>query len=235
MVTLDAFEQRPVLGDGSCRSDDRWVCRFGMKRSTRTFFTATFRNRRSEISILVLRQNAGRSQDMMPTQTPTDEQLKDQAIRQALVGEAAGARQTANEIVDRRYLREAWQMMLFVESERGNVQAVTDTILSCPDSSLLASHFYLELPQVFVKAGDRSGAIEIAKAMGDAGVLPLIGIVAHLAQDGDIEGVREALAHIDEDLRAMIMRKVNACHQKSDRLEALNLADQAAPSASLAA
>ena len=172
---------------------------------------------------------------MMPTQTLTDEQLKDQAIRRALAGDIERARQTANEIVDRRYLREAWQMLLFVESERGNVQAVKDTIVSCPDPSLLASHFYLDLPQVFIKAGDRSSAIEIAKAMGDAGVLPLIGIVAHLAQDGDIEGVREALAHIDEDLRAMIMRKVNACHQKSDRLEALNLADQVAPSASLAA
>jgi hypothetical protein len=171
---------------------------------------------------------------MMPTQTLTDEQLKDQAIRRALAGDIEGARQIANEIVDRRYLREAWQMMLFVESERGNVQAVKDTIVSCPDPSLLASHFYLDLPQVFIKAGDRSSAIEIAKVMGDAGVLPLIGIVAHLAQDGDIEGVREALAHIDEDLRAMIMRKVNVC-QKSNRREALNLADQAAPSASLAA
>lgn len=172
----------------------------------------------------------------MPTQTPTDEQLKDQAIRKALVGEAAGARQTANEIVDRRYLREAWQMMLFIESERGNVQAVTDTILSCPDPSLLAGHFYLELPHVFVKAGDRSGAIEIAKAMGDAGVLPLIGIAVHLAQDGDIEGVREALSHIeDEDLRTMILRRVHAYHLKSDRLEAQNLEDQTAPSASLAA
>lgn len=171
----------------------------------------------------------------MPTQTLMDEQLKSQAIRQALAGDAAGARQTANEIVDRRYLREAWQMLLFVESERGNVQAVKETIVSCPDSSLLASHFYLELPQVFVKAGDWSGAIEIAKAMGDAGVLPLIGIAAHLAQDGDIEGMREALSYIDEDLRAMIMRKMNASHQKGDRLEALNLAGQAAPSASLAA
>lgn len=172
---------------------------------------------------------------MMPTQTLTDEQLKDQVIRHALAGNTAGARQTANEIVDRRHLREAWQMMLFVESERGNVQAVKDTIVSCPDPSLLASHFYLELPQVFVKAGDRSGAIEIAKAMGDAGVLPLIGIAAHLAQDGDLEGVREALSHIDEDLRTMIMRRVNTCHQKGDRLEALNLPDQAASSASLAA
>ncbi|BFU89517.1 MAG: hypothetical protein NTAFB01_07040 [Nitrospira sp.] len=173
---------------------------------------------------------------MMPTQTPTDEQLKDLTIRQTLAGDVGGARQTAGEIADRKCLREAWQMMLFVESERGNVQAVKDTIVSCPDSSLLASHFYLELPQVFVKAGDRSGAIEIAKAMGDAGVLPLIGIAAHLAQDGDIEGVREALSHIDdEDLRTTILRKVSACHQKDDRPKGLNLVDQAAPSASLAA
>jgi hypothetical protein len=173
---------------------------------------------------------------MMPTQTPTDAQLKDQAIRQALAGDTTEARQTANEIVDRRYLREAWQMMLFVESERGNVQAVKDTIVSCPDPSLLASHFYLELPQVFVKAGDRSGGIEIAKAMGDAGVLPLIGIVAHLAEDGDIAGVREALSHVDEDLRAMVMRKVSAYQPKGERLTARDRrADQAAPSSSLAA
>ena len=174
---------------------------------------------------------------MMPTQTPTDEQLKNQAIRQVLAGDTAGARETVKGIVDRRYLREAWQMMLFVESERGNVRAVKDTILSCPDPSLLASHFYLELPQVFVKAGDRSGAIEIAKAMGDAGVLPLIGIAAHLAEDGDIAGVHEALAHIgDEDLRTMILRKVSAYQPKVERLDGLNLVvEQAAEANSLAA
>ncbi|CUS39416.1 hypothetical protein [Candidatus Nitrospira nitrificans] len=173
---------------------------------------------------------------MMPTQTPTDAQLKDQAIRQALAGDTVGARQTVSEMVDRRYLREVWQMMLFIESERGNVQSVKDTIVSCPDPSLLASHFYLELPQVFVKAGDRSGAIEIAKAMGDAGVLPLIGIAAHLAEDGDIAGVREALSHVDEDLRAMIMRKVSAYKAKIQRLDELNpVGDQGAGANSLAA
>ena len=173
---------------------------------------------------------------MMPTQTPTDEQLKDQAIRQALAGDTAGVRQTVSGMVDRRHLREAWQMMLFIESERGNVQAVKDTILSCPDRSLLASHFYLELPQLFVKAGDRSGAIEIAKAMGDAGVLPLIGIAAHLAEDGDIVGVRESLSHVDEDLRAIIMRKVSAYQSKIQRLDGLTLmGDQAAEANSLAA
>lgn len=173
---------------------------------------------------------------MTSTQTLTDEQLRNQVIRQAVAGDGAGARQSANQIVDRRDLREAWQMMLFIESERGNVQAVKDTIISCPDPSLLAGHFYLELPQVFVKAGDRSGAIEIAKAMGDAGVLPLIGIAAHLAQDGDIEGVRQALSHIeDEELRAMILRRVQAYDLKSDRFEALSLEDRATPPAPLAA
>lgn len=174
---------------------------------------------------------------MMPTHALTDEQLKDQAIRQALSGDTIGARETVSGVVDRRYLRDAWQMLLFIESERGNVQAVKDTIVSCPDRSLLASHFYLELPQVFVKAGDRSGAIEIAKAMGEAGTLPLIGVAAHLAQDGDAAGVREALAHIDdEDLRAMIMRKVSAYQPKIQRLDGMNLVgDQTAPSGSLAA
>ncbi|MDH4084305.1 MAG: hypothetical protein OEV99_16450 [Nitrospira sp.] len=173
---------------------------------------------------------------MMTTHTSTDEQLKDRAIRQALVGDIAGARETISGVVDRRYLRDAWQMMLFIESERGNVQSVKDTIVSCPDQSLLASHFYLELPQVFVKAGDRSGAIEIAKAMGNAGVLPLIGIAAHLAQDGDIAGVREALSHIDEDLRTMILRKVSDYQPKAERLDAQGMrADQASRSDSLAA
>ena len=173
----------------------------------------------------------------MPTQTLTDEQLKNWAIRQTLAGDIEGARQTANEIVDRRYVREAWQMMLFVESERGNVQAVKDIIVSCPDPSLLASHFYLELPQVFIKAGDRSSAIEIAKAMGDAGILPLIGIAAHLAQDGDLEGVRDALSHIDDgDLRAMIVRKVSIYQPKIQRPDGLNtVGDQAIEANSLAA
>lgn len=174
---------------------------------------------------------------MMPTHTPTDEQLKDQAIRQALSGDTIGARETVRKVVDRRYLRDAWQMLLFIESERGNVQAVKDTIMSCPDRSLLASHFYLELPQVFVKAGDRSGAIEIAKAMGEAGTVPLIGVAAHLAQDGDVAGVREALSHLDdEDLRAMILRKVSSLEPNDDRLNARDLrADQAVRSGSLAA
>ncbi|WP_413935890.1 hypothetical protein [Nitrospira sp. BLG_1] len=174
---------------------------------------------------------------MMPTHTPTDEELKNQVIRQVLAGDTAGAQQTANEIVDTRYLRDAWQMMLFVESERGNVQAVKDTILSCPDPSLLASHFYLELPQLFLKAGDRSGAVEIAKAMGNAGVLPLIGIAAHMAQDGDMFGAHDALSHIeDEDLRAMILGKVIAYQPRIQRLDGINqVEDQAAEDDSLAA
>jgi hypothetical protein len=173
---------------------------------------------------------------MMPTHTPTDEELKNQVIKQTLAGNTVGARQTAGEIADKRYLRDAWQMMLFVESERGNVQAVRDTILSCPDPSLLASHFYLELPQLFIKAGDQAGAIEIAKAMGNAGVLPLIGIAAHLAQDGDMVGAHDALSHIEDDLKAMILRKVIAYQPKIQRLDGLNLAgDQAAEDESLAA
>jgi hypothetical protein len=174
---------------------------------------------------------------MMPTHTSTDEQLKDQAIRQALSGDTLGARETISGVVDRRYLRDAWQMLLFIESERGNVQSVKDTIASCPDPSLLASHFYLELPQIFVKAGDRSGAIEIAQAMGSYGTLPLIGIAAHLAQAGDLAGVREALSHLDDEaLRTMILHKVIAYQPKGERFSARDLrADQAAPSGSLAA
>ena len=128
-------------------------------------------------------------------------------------------------------------MLLFIESEQGNVQAVKDTIVSCPNRSLLVSHFYLELPQIFVKAGDRSGAIEIAKAMGDAGTLPLIGVAAHLAQDEDVAGVREALSHLDdEDLKTMILRKVGSLEPNDERLTARDLSiGQSAPSGSLAA
>jgi hypothetical protein len=174
---------------------------------------------------------------MMPTQTPADEELKNQVIKQVLAGDTAGARQTAGGIVDKRYLREAWQMMLFIETERGNVQAVKDTILSCPDPSLLASHFYLELPQVFIKGGNRSGAIEIAQAMGSYGVLPLIGMAAHLAEDGDAVGVQEALSHIeDEDLRTMILRKVSAYQPKIHGLDGLQpVGGQVAETNSLAA
>lgn len=174
---------------------------------------------------------------MTTTHTSADEELKNQAIKQALAGDTAGARQTASEIADKRNLRDAWQMMLFVESERGNVQAVKDTILSCPDPSLLASHFYLELPQLFIKAGDRTGAIEIAKAMGNAGILPLIGIAAHLAQDGEMAGAHDALSHIDdEDLKAMILRKVIAYQPKIQRLDGMHrIGDQEADTDSLAA
>jgi hypothetical protein len=114
---------------------------------------------------------------------------------------------------------------------------VKDTIVSCPDRSLLASHFYLELPQVFVKAGDRSGAIEIAKAMGEAGTLPLIGVAAHLAQDGDVAGVREALSNLeDEDLRTMILRKVSSLQPKAEQFNLREPgAGQASRSGSLAA
>ena len=174
---------------------------------------------------------------MIPAHTPTDEELKNQVIRQVLAGDTAGAQQTANEIADTRQLRDAWQMMLFVESERGNVQALKHTILSCPDPALLASHFYLELPQLFIKAGDRAGAVEIAKAMGNAGVLPLIGIAAHMAQDGDMDGAHDALSHIeDEDLRTMILRKVIAYQPRIQRLDGMNLdGDRATEDDSLAA
>jgi hypothetical protein len=160
---------------------------------------------------------------MMGAQALADEQLRDQAIQQALAGDPTSARQTIRGMVDRRYLREVWQMMLFVESDRGDVEAVKDTILSCPDPSLLASHFYRELPLVFVRAGDTSGAIEIAKTMGNYGVFPLIGIAAHLAEEGDVVGVREALAHIgDEEFKISIMNKMYACHSKNKNLEALS-------------
>jgi hypothetical protein len=152
---------------------------------------------------------------MMTAHTLTEAQLKDYSIKQALAGNTAGARQTANEMVDGAYLREVWQTILFVEADRRGVQGVKETILSCPDHSLLACHSYRELPFTFVKAGDVSGAIEIATAMGDVGVLPLIGIAVHLAGKGDFMGMRDALSHIDDEgLRTLVMNNVQDYQSK---------------------
>lgn len=151
----------------------------------------------------------------MSEQALTDETLKDRAIRQALAGNVTGARQTIGRMLDRRYLRDVWGTILCIQKDRGDVQGVKETIGSCPDKSLLACHEYSELPLAFARAGNAAGAIEIAKAMGDSGMLPLLMIPLVLMNKGDFVGARGAVSHIDEEAcRIMIMNYVDQCQRK---------------------
>lgn len=95
----------------------------------------------------------------MTVEPLTDEQLKGQAIKQALAGDAAGARRTANQIRERDKLGQAWKMILTVTAERRDVGAVKETIASCPAPSLLSGHSYRDLPIDFVRGGDTSGGM----------------------------------------------------------------------------
>ena len=141
----------------------------------------------------------------MSDQALTDETLKDRAIRQAFAGNVNGARQTIGSMVDRRYLRDVWGAILCIQKDRGDVQGVKDTIVSCPDESLLSGHEYRELPLAFARAGNVAGAIEIAKAMGSSGMLPLLMIPLALMHKGDFVGARGAVAHIDEEAHRVMM------------------------------
>ncbi|MDH4078371.1 MAG: hypothetical protein OEU68_00985 [Nitrospira sp.] len=150
-----------------------------------------------------------------PGQFPTEEQLKDYTMNQALAGDTTGARQSVKGIANRTYLREAWQTILFVEAGHRDVQGVKDTIVSCPDQSLLRCHTYHDIPLGFLKDGNLAGAIEIAQTMGDFGVLPLLLIVVNLIDKGDFVRVRETLPHIpDNAMRAFIMNMMDERHAK---------------------
>lgn len=151
----------------------------------------------------------------MADQALTDETLKDRAIRQAVAGNVTGARQTIERMVDRRYLRDVWGAILCIQKDCGDVQGVKETIVSCPDKSLLACHEYRELPLAFARAGNVAGAIEIAKAMGSSGMLPLLMLPLVLMNKGDCAGAREAVSHIDEEAyRIMIMNFVDQYQRK---------------------
>ena len=151
----------------------------------------------------------------MSDQTLTDETLKDHAIRQVFAGNVSGARQTIERMVDRRYLRDVWWAILCMQKDRGDVEGVKETIVSCPDKSLLVCHEYRELPLAFARAGNVAGAIEIAKVMGSSGMLPLLMIPLVLMNKGDCVGARGAVSHIDEEAcRIMIMNYVDQCQRK---------------------
>lgn len=87
----------------------------------------------------------------------TDETLKDRAVRQAFAGNVNGARQTIGRMVDRKYLRDVWGAILCINKDHGDVQGVKETIVSCPDKSLLSCHEYRELPLAFARAGNVAG------------------------------------------------------------------------------
>jgi hypothetical protein len=152
----------------------------------------------------------------MPDSPLPDEAIRDRVIQQAVAGDYIGARQTVAEITARQCLREAWQAILYIQRDRGDVHGVKETIVSCSDRSLLYGHDYRELPIRFAKAGNMAGAIEIAKTMGSWGGLPLMLIPCALISKGDFVGAREAVTHIkDAAVRAMIMKLVDKEQGKS--------------------
>jgi len=151
----------------------------------------------------------------MPAPSPTDEQLRDRVFEQARAGDFIRARQTTRGIVDRKYLREAWLGMLSIQTVRRDVQGIKELIVACPDHSLLRSHQYLELPLVFLRTGDVSGAREIANTMGSYGKLSLILIPIYLAGEGDFAGARTAASQLeDEGSRNGIMDMVDQIQGK---------------------
>lgn len=158
-----------------------------------------------------------RRHTIRPGPFPTEEQLKDYTINQALAGDTTGARQSVSGIANRSYLREAWQTILFVEAGHRDVQGVKDTIVSCPDQSLLRCHAYRDIPLDFLKDGNLAGAVEIAQTMGDCGGLPLLLIVVYLMDKGDLVRARETLPHIaDDGIRTFILNMMDE-RQEKDR------------------
>jgi hypothetical protein len=100
----------------------------------------------------------------MSDQPLTDERLRDQASEQAEAGDIIGARQTVSKIIDRKYLREAWIAILGNQMRLGDLQGVKETIASFSNDCdwLLRGHWVRDTIVAFARAGDVSGAIEIA-------------------------------------------------------------------------
>lgn len=150
----------------------------------------------------------------MSDQLLSDETLKNRAIELAVAGNIIEARHTVRRIVDRKCLGDAWKAILSIQGDREDVQGVKDTIIACSDRSLLYGHTYLELPLQFARAGNVTGAIEIANAMGSWGRLSLTIIPCALIHRGDVVGAREAVSHIDdEDMRDDIVRLLDEFQQ----------------------
>ena len=139
-----------------------------------------------------------------------DENLKNCVIEQALAGDVIGARQTISEMGNPRYQREAWIAILGIQRNRKDVQGIKDTIVACPDHSLLHCISYHHLPLDISRAGDVCGAMEIAYTLGDDGEFSLLMIPFGLALKGDFVGMREAVSCIeDEATRHRILNTVD--------------------------
>ena len=150
----------------------------------------------------------------------TDKHLEDCAIKQATVGDIIGARQTLRGIVDKGCQHDAWIAILGIQMDRRDVQGIKETIVACPDHSILRCLWYRDLPLYFYRAGDVAGAIEIANTMGDFGKFALALIPIGLATTGDFVGAREAVSRIsDEVTRNDRMNTVDELQRKSETLE----------------
>lgn len=140
----------------------------------------------------------------MPDCFHPDEALKNEAIAQAMEGDFLGARQTAAKIATRQEFWEAWMSILYLQRDRGDVEGIKETILSCPNPSWLQGHSYAELARHFAKIGNKTAAIEIAKLLGKSGAMMVVYLSApvDLILKGDFAGAREAVAQVeDEQLR----------------------------------
>ena len=179
------------------------------KKSTRTVSIITILSRTLRTSV------TGGRPAIMSTESLTDEQLKEQAIKEVLVGDYAAARRTASQIGNKENLRQAWQKILFIAAGCRDVRAVIETIVSCPDEKLFHCHSYRDLPHTFIDAGDIDGAIEIARTMGDLGLLGLVGTALHLAKGGDLVKAKEVLSYVPQDISALLMPKLNEDYSKA--------------------
>ena len=80
----------------------------------------------------------------LPDRFHPDEALKNEVVAQAMEGNFTGARQTAAKIAARQEFWEAWISILYLQRDRGDVEGIKETILSCPNPSWLQGHSYAE-------------------------------------------------------------------------------------------
>lgn len=137
----------------------------------------------------------------MPDRFHPDEALKNKAIAEAMEGDVLGARQTAAKIATRQDFWEAWIYILHLQRDRGDVEGIRETILSCPNPSWLQGHSYADLAWHFARIGNRTAAIEIAKLLGPSGAMTLLWLLApmDLLRKGDYAGARQAVAKVDDE------------------------------------
>jgi hypothetical protein len=154
----------------------------------------------------------------MPDLFRPDEALRNESIELAMAGDYIGVRHTAATITTRQYLREVWMCILFIQRDLGDVDGIKQTIVSCPDQSLLRSHEYSRLPVDFLeRTGNRTGAIEIAETMGSHGFMSMLILLTpfDLLDKGNYAGAKDAVASIkDEEMRRHISHFVDVQQRK---------------------